>query len=272
MVMHRKGIASVALIVVAVALLTASLLPIAAAAATNELNGLSALDVLKAIGAPNSITGAGVSGAPTTWYYDSLAITFSNGVISSCEFVAPKSSLPSTAQKWAAPAIPSPSPAPGGGMPQPTPWRTAVTTYLGKLSANKYDPDSISNRYGKYGNPYGNSLTNPYSSYGSRYGNHSWANPYTTNAPSVFAADGTYLGKLSANRYDPDSISNPYGRYGSPYGNNLMNPYSSYGSPYSSQSWRNPYTTSAPGIYAAPSLPRLPALPTLPSLPTLPGF
>ena len=29
--------------------------------------------------------------------------------------------------------------------------------------------------------------------------------------------DGTYLGELSDNPYDPDSVANPYGRYGSPY-------------------------------------------------------
>jgi hypothetical protein len=59
-----------------------------------------------------------------------------------------------------------------------------------------------------------------------------------------------YLGKLSSNRYDPESISNPYGRYGSPYGNTLANPFSKYGSPYSSESWRNPYTMSAPRIFS----------------------
>lgn len=39
--------------------------------------------------------------------------------------------------------------------------------YWGSLSANKYDPESISNPYGKYGNPYGNTINNPYSTYGS---------------------------------------------------------------------------------------------------------
>jgi hypothetical protein len=31
----------------------------------------------------------------------------------------------------------------------------------------------------------------------------------------TYAADGTYLGKLNANGYDPESIVNPYGQYGS---------------------------------------------------------
>ena len=124
------------------------------------------------------------------------------------------------------------------------------STYLGKFSSNPYDSESISNPYGRYGNPYGNTITNPYSSYGSTYSTHSWKNPYTTDAPKIYAQDGTYLGKLSSNPYDSESISNPYGRYGSPYSNGLMNPYSAYGSPYSSQSWRNPYTISSPRIYS----------------------
>lgn len=128
-------------------------------------------------------------------------------------------------------------------------WRSGCgAAYLGKLSCNPYDSESISNPYGRYGSPYGNTLTNPYSSFGSPYSSRSWSNPYATDAPRIYASDGTYLGKLSSNRYDPESISNPYGRYGNPYGNTLMNPYSTYGSPYSSQSWRNPYTTSAPRV------------------------
>ncbi len=130
-------------------------------------------------------------------------------------------------------------------------WRSGCgAAYLGKLSSNPYDSESISNPYGRYGSPYGNTLSNPYSSFGSPYSSRSWRNPYATDAPQIYASDGSYLGKLSSNRFDPESISNPYGRYGSPYGNNLMNPYSSYGSPFSSQSWRNPYTTSAPRVFS----------------------
>ncbi len=123
------------------------------------------------------------------------------------------------------------------------------SVYLGRLSENKYDSESISNKYGQYGSRYGNTVTNPYSPYGNRYSSTSITNQYTTDAPKIYAEDGTYLGKLSANKYDPESISNPYGPYGSKYGNNLMNPHSAYGSKYSSQSWRNPYATNAPKIY-----------------------
>jgi hypothetical protein len=80
--------------------------------------------------------------------------------------------------------------------------------------------------------------------------------PPTVNVASAFGhqapanvqpQSGTYLGKLSANPYDPDSISNPYGRYGSPYSStSINNPYSTYGSPYSPKSPNNPYATDAP--------------------------
>ncbi len=140
---------------------------------------------------------------------------------------------------------------PSGGLIGSWPGGSSAA-YLGKLSSNPFDSESISNPYGRYGNPYGSTLTNPYSPYGSPYSSRSWRNPYATNAPRIYASDGTYLGKLSSNPFDSESISNPFGRYGNPFGNNLMNPFSSYGSPFSSQSWRNPYTTSAPRIISLP--------------------
>jgi hypothetical protein len=72
-------------------------------------------------------------------------------------------------------------------------------------------------------------------------------NPYSVSAPKIYAADGTYLGRLSSNPYLTDSISNPYGRYGSPYSStSINNPYSRYGSPYSSISPNNPFATRPP--------------------------
>jgi hypothetical protein len=123
--------------------------------------------------------------------------------------------------------------------------------YLGRLSANPYAADSTANPYSQAGSPYSSkSVNNPYGAYGSPYSATSARNPYTTRAPKIVAQDGTYLGKLSDNRYDPDSVSNPYGRYGSPYSStSINNPYSTYGSPYSSQSPNNPYATQAPLLF-----------------------
>jgi hypothetical protein len=101
------------------------------------------------------------------------------------------------------------------------------------IGSNPYSPDSLSNPYGA-GSPYkADGLMNPYSQYGSRYSNNSWTNPYATNAPKIYSADGTYRGRLSTNKYDPDSISNPYGKYGNKYSSDsLNNPYGA-GNPYS---------------------------------------
>jgi hypothetical protein len=62
-------------------------------------------------------------------------------------------------------------------------------TYLGRLSANPYDKDSISNPYGKYGSPYSsNSVNNPYGKYGSPYSPYSANNPYATKAPVIISS------------------------------------------------------------------------------------
>jgi hypothetical protein len=62
--------------------------------------------------------------------------------------------------------------------------------YLGNLSANPYDPNSVSNPYGRYGSSYSaDSINNPYGQYGSRYSNDSPNNPYATNAPGIYGGD-----------------------------------------------------------------------------------
>jgi hypothetical protein len=110
------------------------------------------------------------------------------------------------------------------------PKRTLVPGYTG----SRYDPNSLSNPYGA-GSPYkSDGLMNPYSQYGSRYSNKSWTNPYATDAPKLYDSQGNYRGRLSTNRYDPESTSNPYGRYGSKYSSeSINNPYGA-GNPYSS--------------------------------------
>ncbi len=80
--------------------------------------------------------------------------------------------------------------------------------------------------------------------------------PALATSPILVAPDGTYLGNLNKNPYDPNSVSNPYGVYGSPYSpNSINNPYGVYGSPYSVQSPNNPYgqgpTIISPGMGSA---------------------
>lgn len=135
-------------------------------------------------------------------------------------------------------------------LPPSTLYDTSEPTYLGRLSTNQYDSESISNPYGVYGSQYSpHSINNPYSEYGNPYSPGSVSNPYALSTPSIYGSDGTYLGKLSSNPYDPESISNPYGQFGSPYSpTSINNPYSVYGNPYSSESATNPYSISPPLI------------------------
>jgi hypothetical protein len=98
-------------------------------------------------------------------------------------------------------------------------------------------------------NPY---LGTPLSQYDARvnqYSPNGAQNPYTTSGGKIYGSDGTYLGKLNANPYDPESVANPYGKYGSKYSpTSINNPYSAYGSKYSTQSARNPYATTPPRV------------------------
>lgn len=58
--------------------------------------------------------------------------------------------------------------------------------YLGNLSNNKYDLNSTSNPYGRYGSEYSaDSINNPYGKYGSPYSADSATNPYATNPPAI---------------------------------------------------------------------------------------
>ena len=60
------------------------------------------------------------------------------------------------------------------------------------------------------------------------------------NSPKIYAPDGTYLGNLNSNKFDPNSISNEFGRYGSKFSpNSVNNEFGKYGNPYSPQ-YSNP--------------------------------
>lgn len=86
--------------------------------------------------------------------------------------------------------------------------------FLGKLTLNRYDSESIFNKYGNYGNPYSStSIFNKYSSYGSPYSSLSPSNPYTSTPPAIYLK-GIFYGYLTKNNYiggvrlDPDNITN----------------------------------------------------------------
>lgn len=71
-------------------------------------------------------------------------------------------------------------------------------TYLGKLTTNKYDTDSISNEYGSYGSKYSQtSIFNSYSSFGSSYSQFSPFNKYASNPPKIVDDNGTFVAYLT---------------------------------------------------------------------------
>jgi hypothetical protein len=120
--------------------------------------------------------------------------------------------------------------------------------YLGNLNANRFDVNSVSNPFGRYGSEHSpDSVNNPFGRYGSPYSPQGAQNPYATKSPLVVSPDGKYLGRYSLNTYDPDSISNPYGRFGSPFDSDSVNNLSGkYGSSYSPSGVRNPSTNPPP--------------------------
>lgn len=53
--------------------------------------------------------------------------------------------------------------------------------YLGNLSSNQFDPNSVANPYGRYGSPYSpDSINNQFGRYGSPYSPNSVNNPFAT--------------------------------------------------------------------------------------------
>ena len=60
--------------------------------------------------------------------------------------------------------------------------------YLGNLSANQFDPNSVSNPFGRYGSQFSaDSINNPFGVYGSQFSPYSPTNPFTTHAPMIMS-------------------------------------------------------------------------------------
>lgn len=78
--------------------------------------------------------------------------------------------------------------------------------YLGRI-ANKYDSDSIFNRYGTYGSRYStDSVWNDYGSFGSKYSNTSARNKYASSPP-VIIKNKRVIGRLTVNPYAAGAVN-----------------------------------------------------------------
>ena len=79
--------------------------------------------------------------------------------------------------------------------------------FLGKITDNQSDTDSILNQYGPYGSQYSTtSIYNSYSQYGSVYGTYSINNPYTSTPPKLYIS-GKFIGYVTANPYIENRIT-----------------------------------------------------------------
>ncbi|EKD94239.1 MAG: radial spoke head 1-like protein [uncultured bacterium] len=81
-------------------------------------------------------------------------------------------------------------------------------TYLGKVTSNTYDSESIFNEYGSYGGKYSStSIFNEYGNYGGKYSSYSAFNEYTSTPPIIIDANGKNVGKITMNKYLTGAIS-----------------------------------------------------------------
>ena len=74
--------------------------------------------------------------------------------------------------------------------------------FIGRITTNKYDSDSILNDYGDHGSEYSSdSIFNDYGSYGSEYSGESAFNDMASSPPRVYTINGQFVGYLTTNDY-----------------------------------------------------------------------
>jgi len=81
--------------------------------------------------------------------------------------------------------------------------------FLGCLTCNEYDSESVCNGYGTYGNEYSSSgVWNEYSGFGNEYSSESPWNEYSSSnsVPVLVDRDGNYYGYFTINEYRGDAF------------------------------------------------------------------
>lgn len=80
-------------------------------------------------------------------------------------------------------------------------------TYLGVISSNGREADSITNSYGNHGSTYSRtSIRNEYCSYGGQYGQQSPFNPYAASPPIIIQS-GRAIAHLTVNPRFKNAVS-----------------------------------------------------------------
>ena len=73
--------------------------------------------------------------------------------------------------------------------------------YLGKISKNQYDSDSINNEFGTYGSEFSSySIFNEFGTYGSEFSNLSPFNMFTSTPPKIYK-DNIFIAYLTVNTF-----------------------------------------------------------------------
>lgn len=81
--------------------------------------------------------------------------------------------------------------------------------FLGILSLNKYDKDSLANKYGTYGSQYSSdSIFNKYGTYGSQYNSLSPFNKYSNQYAILKDKNGKEIARVSDNDYIGGNVIN----------------------------------------------------------------
>ena len=72
--------------------------------------------------------------------------------------------------------------------------------YLGNINTNKFDSNSIWNKFGTYGNKFNSKcIWNKYGTYGGSYSEYSPFNRFSQHPPVIVDADGNFYGYFTAN-------------------------------------------------------------------------
>lgn len=83
-------------------------------------------------------------------------------------------------------------------------------TYLGMLTTNKFDTESVFNEFGTYGNKFNlKSIYNEFGTFGGEFSLYSPFNESTLSPPLIVDADGNTVGRLSVNKNVIGAVS-PY--------------------------------------------------------------
>ena len=83
--------------------------------------------------------------------------------------------------------------------------------YLGCLSCDQYELDSIYNSTGLYGNRFNaESIWNTSGIYGSHYSIYSPWNTYGSNPPVVVDQNGNFYGYFTVNKFHPKRVNIPW--------------------------------------------------------------